>query len=223
MGMLRVGAVVPVPPFIGAQTDGGDPAGLDVDLMTAIADSLGDDVRFVGYKTYDDLFKALDAGDVDCVAGGLTDTDERAAFAPPYLITGAALAVDARRHPQVHSVDELAGLTVAVRRGSAAERYVTGISGCAVEVRDDLDIGDCDGVIALAPVLTEYAGPLPGVDVVQKGLTVENVAIGVRPGDQQLLSRITVALAELEDAGTLQGIRRKWLGNPYADQRLAVH
>jgi hypothetical protein len=41
--------------------------------------------------------------------------------------------------------------------------------------------------------------------------------------DTALLSRITVAQAELEDAGTLQAIRRKWLGNPYADQSLAVH
>ena len=38
-----------------------------------------------------------------------------------------------------------------------------------------------------------------------------------------MLSRITVAQAELEADGTLQSIRRKWLGNPYADQRLAVH
>ncbi|MGE2714876.1 ABC transporter substrate-binding protein [Mycolicibacterium litorale] len=206
MGSLRVGAVVPVPPFTGVQGD----AGLDVDLMTAIAEALGDQMEFIGYETLDAVFDALDAGDVDCVAGGVTVTPEReqkAAFAPPYVITGQALAVDARRHPQVHSTDDLDGLNVAVQRGSTAE----------------FDIDEYDAVIALAPVLTELTRAHPGVDVVQKGLTVEHVAVAVAGHDQQLLSRITVALAELEEGGILQQIRRKWLGNPYADQSLAVH
>jgi hypothetical protein len=38
-----------------------------------------------------------------------------------------------------------------------------------------------------------------------------------------LLQRIATAQAELEDDGTLQAIRRKWLGNPYLDQSLAAH
>ena len=57
----------------------------------------------------------------------------------------------------------------------------------------------------------------------QRGISVENIAIAVPLGDQALLGRITVAQAELEEDGTLQRIRRKWLGNPYTDQSLAVH
>ncbi|WP_197376874.1 ABC transporter substrate-binding protein [Mycolicibacterium baixiangningiae] len=230
MGTLRVGVVVPVPPF--TQGDGGDPAGLDIDLMSAIASSLGDQVKFVGHENFDALFDALAGGDVDCVTGGATATPERekrATFAPPYLITGQALAADTGRHPHVHSVDDLGGLTIGVRRGSTgqpiAERLVAEGRAKAVTVCDQagLPIGDCDAFIALAPVLTELTKPLTGVDVVQKGLSVENVAVAVADHDQQMLSRITVAQAELEEAGTLQQIRRKWLGNPYADQTLAVH
>jgi polar amino acid transport system substrate-binding protein len=51
----------------------------------------------------------------------------------------------------------------------------------------------------------------------------KNIAIAVPLSDQALLGRLTVAQAELEDDGTLQRIRRKWLGNPYADPNLAVH
>ena len=74
----------------------------------------------------------------------------------------------------------------------------------------------------LAPVLTELVKPIPGVEVVQRGISVENIAIAVRLDDQGLLRRITAAQAELEQDGTLQRIRRKWLGNPYADQSSAV-
>jgi ABC-type amino acid transport substrate-binding protein len=75
----------------------------------------------------------------------------------------------------------------------------------------------------LGPVLAELVKPLPDVEVVQRGITTEHIAIAVPLADQQLLSRLTVAQAELEDDGTLQRIRRRWLGNPYTDQSLAVH
>jgi polar amino acid transport system substrate-binding protein len=87
----------------------------------------------------------------------------------------------------------------------------------------DLTTGGCDAFMKLAPVLTELAKSIPGVEVVQRGISVENIAIAVPLHDQALLSRITVARAELEDNGTLPRIRQKWLGNPDADQGSAMH
>jgi hypothetical protein len=75
----------------------------------------------------------------------------------------------------------------------------------------------------LAPVLTELVGPVAGVEVVQRNISRENIAIAVAPGGSAMLQRITTAQAELEGDGTLQGLRRKWLGNPYIDQSLAAH
>ena len=72
-------------------------------------------------------------------------------------------------------------------------------------------------------MLTELVGPVPGVEVVQRNLSRENIAIAVAAGAQALLQRMATAQAELEDDGTLQGLRRKWLGNPYIDQSLAAH
>ena len=83
---------------------------------------------------------------------------------------------------------------------------------------DDLTTGGCDAFMKLAPVLTELVKPIAGVEVVQRGITVENIAIAVSLDDQALLSRITVAQAELEDNGTLPQIRQRWLGSSAADQ-----
>ncbi|MEV3904349.1 ABC transporter substrate-binding protein [Mycobacterium sp. NPDC050551] len=240
MGILRVGVAFPDPPFNGMPGDGGHPAGLDIDLMTAVAERLGDTVEFVGYDgaDFDGIFDGL-GGEYDCVAAGTTVTparEARAAFAPPYLISGQALAVDTSRLPRVRSVDDLAGLTIGVQHGNTSEpiaqrlvdeghaaavkRYEYGDIKAALE---DLTTGGCDAFMKLAPVLTELVKDVRGVEIVQKGLSTEDIAIAVAAGDQRLLGRITVAQAELEADGTLQGIRRKWLGNPYADQRLALH
>jgi polar amino acid transport system substrate-binding protein len=237
MDTLRVGAAFPDPPFNG-MPDGG---GLDVDLMTEIAKVLGMDVEFVPYEgaDFNGIFDLLDSGAYDCVTAGTTVTPERerkAAFVAPYLISGQSLAVDTNRLPHVHCVDDLAGLTIGVQQGNTsqpiANRLVEQGKAARVRVYDyggirtaltDLTTGECDAFMKLAPVLTELVKAVPGVDVVQRGISTEDIAIAVRLTDQRLLSRITVAQAQLEDNGTLQRIRRKWLGNPYTDQNLAVH
>jgi len=236
METLRVGAAFPDPPFNGMPDD----SGLDIDLMKAIAEKLGATVEFIPYDgaDFNDIFDGLGTA-YDCVAAGTTVTPERekkAKFVPPYLISGQSLAVDTRRLPQVTSVDDLEGLTIGVQQGNTsqpiADRLVAEGKAGAVRVYDygtihtaltDLTTGACDAFMKLAPVLTELVKPIPGVDVVQRGISVENIAIAVARNDQALLGRLSVAQAELEDDGSLQRIRRKWLGNPYADQSLAVY
>ncbi|WP_006244804.1 ABC transporter substrate-binding protein [Mycolicibacterium tusciae] len=237
METLRVGAAFPDPPFNGMP----DNTGLDIDLMTALVEKLGATVEFVPYEgaDFNGIFDGLTAGTYDCITAGTTVTPEReklANFLPPYLISGQSLAVDITRLSNVRSIDDLDGLTIGVQQGNTsqpiAERLVAQGRAAAVRVYDygsiraaltDLTTGECDAFMKLAPVLTELVKPIPGVDVVQRGISVEDIAIAVAPGDQKLLGRLTVAQAELEDDGTLQRIRAKWLGNPYADQNLAVH
>jgi polar amino acid transport system substrate-binding protein len=236
MKTLRVGAAYPDPPFNGMPDDGG----LDIDLMIAIADKLNMGVEFVAYEgaDFNGIFDALAAGSFDCVAAGTTVTPERekkAEFAPPYLISGQSLAVNTRRLPNVHSVDDLEGLTIGVQHGNTsapiAEQLVADGKAAHVLVYDygnirtaldDLTTGGCDAFMKLGPVLTELVKPIADVEVVQRAISTENIAVGVGPHSQKLLARITVAQAELEEDGTLQRIRRKWLGNPYTDQSLGV-
>ena len=236
METLRVGAAFPDPPFNGMPDD----AGLDIDLMTELAEKLGATVEFIPYEgtDFNGIFDGLGSA-YDCVTAGTTVTPERekkAKFVPPYLISGQSLAVDTTRLPHVTSIDDLDGLTIGVQQGNTsqpiADRLVAEGKAAAVRVYDygvirtaltDLTTGACDAFMKLAPVLTELVKPIPGVEVVQRGISVENIAIAVARNDQALLARLTVAQAELEDDGTLQRIRGKWLGNPYADQSLAVH
>ena len=236
MATLRVGAAYPDPPFNGMPGDGG----LDIDLMTAVAGKLDMSVEFVPYDgaDFNGIFDALNAGAFDCVAAGTTvtpDREKQAAFVAPYLISGQSLAVDTRRLPNVHSVADLAGLTIGVQQGNTsgpiARKLVAEGRAAAVKVYDygdirtaldDLTTGGCDAFMKLAPVLTELVKPIAGVEVVQRGISTEDIAIAVGLDNQELLARITVAQAELEDDGTLQRIRRTWLGDPYTDQSLGM-
>jgi ABC-type amino acid transport substrate-binding protein len=238
MTTLSVGVAYPDPPFNGMGDDAG---GLDVDLITAIGAALGASVRLVAYDgaDFNGIFDARGAGAYDCVIAGTTVTPQRrqrAAFAPPYLISGQSLAVDTARLPNVGSIDDLAGLTVGVQQGNTsqpiAERLVAEGKAAGVRVYDygsirtalgDLSTGGCDAVMKLAPVLTELVRPFADVEVVQQGISREELAIAVALGDDATLQQLTSAQVGLEDDGTLQAIRAKWLGNPYRDQGLAAH
>jgi ABC-type amino acid transport substrate-binding protein len=236
MAILTVGVAFPDPPFNGI-ADGG----LDIDLIDAVAAAMGMTVALVAYdgSDFNGIFDELGSGQYDCVIAGTTVTPERqrrAAFAPAYLISGQSLAVDTERLPKVRFVDDLAGLTIGVQQGNTsqpvAEHLVAEGKAAAVRVYDygsirtaltDLRTGGCDAFMKLAPVLTELVRPLVGVEVVQRNISREDIAIAVSLGNEAMLQRIASAQAELEDDGTLQGIRRKWLGNPYIDQSLAAH
>src|SRR5690348_418715 len=121
METLRVGAAFPDPPFNGMP----DNSGLDIDLMTAIAEALGATVEFIPYggADFNGIFNALGSA-YDCVAAGTTVTPERetkAQFIAPYLISGQSLAVDTTRLPNVTSIDDLTGLTVGVQQGNTSQ------------------------------------------------------------------------------------------------------
>jgi polar amino acid transport system substrate-binding protein len=114
----------------------------------------------------------------------------------------------------VHSIDDLTGLTLGVQSGDTGERFARGLvdDDKAAGVRGypdldaaiaDLSSGGCDGVLALGPVLIAAVN-----------------AVGA--ADQALAARLQVAQAELEADGTLQELRRRWLGNPYTDQSAAI-
>jgi polar amino acid transport system substrate-binding protein len=196
---LKVGSAYSDPPFNGMPETGG----LDIDLMTAIADALGVAVEFIAYDgaDFNGIFDALNAGAYHCVAAGTVVTPERekkAKFVAPYLISGQALAVDTNRLPRVTSIDRLAGLTIGVQRGTTsqpvAEELVEQGKAAGVRLYDhgdigsalaDLSTGRCDAVMKIAPVLTELVKPIAGVDVVQRGITTEHIAIAVPLADQQ--------------------------------------
>jgi polar amino acid transport system substrate-binding protein len=233
---LRVGAAFPDPPFNGSSSGGSD-----IDLMTEIAKALDMGVEFIPYEgaDFNGIFDALNSGTFDCVTSGTTVTPERerkAAFCAPYLISGQSLAVDTTRLPNVTSIDDLDGLTIGVQRGNTSQPIADDLvrQGRAERVRiydyasirsalTDLTTGGCDVFMKLAPVLTELVRPVAGVEVVQTGISVEDIAIAVPLANQSLLSRISVAQTELEDNGSLPRIRQAWLGNPDADQSSAVH
>jgi len=122
-------------------------------------------VRYDG-ADFNGIFAGLDSGAYDCVASGTTITPARekvADFCAPYAVSGQSLVVDAARLPQVHGIDDLAGLVIGVQHGNTsepvAEKLVAEHRAARVRVYayneiekalDDLSTGGCDAFMKLA-------------------------------------------------------------------------
>jgi len=226
--VLKVGAALPDPPFELMDREG--PAGFDIDLMRPVAATLGREWQLVPYKgtDFNGIFAGLNDGSYDCVASGATITPGRQAiadFCAPYCVSGQSLVVDAGRHPNVHSIDDLKGLVIGVQKGNTsqpvAEKLVA--EGRAARVRlyaydeietalGDLSSGGCDAFMKLAPVTHWLVRDRPRLKVVQTGITREILGVCVRKGDTALCDAINAAQAALAKDGTLAVLIKQWLG-----------
>ena len=200
----------------------GQPAGYNVELTRAIAEVMGMRVEF-RLGSWSEMRNALQSGRVD-VLQGMSWSTERSGevdFSLPHTVVNHA--VFARRDsPNVNSLAELEGRTVAVHRGGIMHDFLLqkGFSG-----RLTLTDTPADALRQLAAGKTDYAvvAIVPGMYIIRElKLTnllpvVRNVAThrycyAVDKGHTELLSRFNEGLAILKKTGQYEVIYNKWLG-----------
>ncbi|MEN8183804.1 MAG: transporter substrate-binding domain-containing protein, partial [Myxococcota bacterium] len=126
-GELRVGLSGSQPP-LNMTSRSGSIIGLEVDLIRALASSMGLEARLVP-KPFAELLPALEAGEVDLVLSGMTITPERnarVAFAGPYLISGKSVLTRSKEIASAENATALDGAdrTYAALAGSTSEAFV---------------------------------------------------------------------------------------------------
>src|SRR5262245_15668786 len=121
-GTLRVGVAVFT---AGAtRTGSGELVGFEVDVARQVAADMGVKAELLTYE-FDRLIPALEAGEIDLIASGLTITPERALhvnFSEPYAESGIALATHLQSTQDVRRLEDLddPAYTLAAVEGSVA-------------------------------------------------------------------------------------------------------
>lgn len=128
-GELRVGVTLATPWAI--RDDSGELSGFEIDVARKLADDMEVEVEFLRYD-YDELIRALEAGEIDMIAAGLTITPERALhanFSRPYATGGIGMATNTEATAEIERLEELnsPGFTIAVMADSAAEELANRI------------------------------------------------------------------------------------------------
>jgi ABC-type amino acid transport substrate-binding protein len=225
---LRVASAFPDPPF---DVSRHPPAGLDVELMQAVAAHLGRRYEPHPYPgaDFEGIYDGLARGEYDVVTSGATITEhraQRARFCAPYLRSGQSLVINHRRSPAMTSTDDLADAVLGVQRGNTSEPLAEQLlaEGKVGEVRrydydailtalDDLDAGRIHAFMKLEPVMRALTRDRPDLRVVQTGITDERIASAVRLDDADLADAIDAAQRALMADGTFAALGRRWLAD----------
>jgi len=225
-GEIRIGLSGNQPP-LNMKDKSGQIIGLEVDLITTLAQSMGLSPRFV-VKPFADLIPAIESGEVDIVISGMTITPERnarVAFAGPYFISGKSVLT---RSPAIASAEDAASLNTTDRRysvlaGSTSESFVEQVlpKATSVPVKDyDAAVqmvldGKVDAMIADFPIcqLSVLRHPDTDLSTLMTPFTIEPLGIALPADDPLLVNLIQNYLNTLENTGLLMQFKAKWFSD----------
>jgi len=222
-GKLTVCTHLPYKPF--QFNRGGKVVGFDVDLMDLVAKRLG-----VQQKIFNTPFEgiesgqALNTGQCDAAAAGMTITEDRAKvidFSDPYFKATQALLV--KKGSGITSLEDLKGKSLAVQSGTTGQIYAEQNAPEGTELRtfEDLGLlttavktGQVDAGINDNGVLYDYVQTNPDTAVATEFNTGEEYGIAVQKDQNDALLRIiNQVIAKAKSDGTYDKIYRRWFGD----------
>ncbi|GAA0767408.1 basic amino acid ABC transporter substrate-binding protein [Ideonella azotifigens] len=207
------------------QNEKGEIVGLSVDLLNAVAEKGGFQVKFVN-TPWEGIFNALGQGDRDLLISSITITDERKQtmdFSDPYFDAFQLIAV--KESSKISKFDDLKKLKVGVQTGTTGDEVVTKLQGkTATTIKrfestplalKELEAGGVDAVVADNGVVIHYVANNPGAKfktVSDKAFAPEQYGIAVKKGNTELLGMINKGLAAVKADGTYAAIYKKTFG-----------
>lgn len=225
-GTLRVGLSGDQPPFNMKARDGRI-IGFEVDVVEALGDAMGLDVKLV-QMPFEDLLPALERGELDLVMSGVTITAERnarVAFVGPYFVSGKSLLT---RNPAIAEVGSFAALDVAGRTyvalaGSTSEALARAeLPRAKIVTTPDYEAGvekvragKADAMIADFAIcqVTVWRNPEAGLLTLATPLTAEPLGIALPPDDPLLVNLVENHLRTLDYTGVLTQLKARWLAD----------
>jgi len=220
-GTLTVATEGTYRPFTYHEDGSGDLVGYDVEIIEAVADKLGLDVKFEETQ-WDAIFAGLDAGRFDLIANQVSINDEREAkylFSEPYTVSPGVIVVK-EDDDSISSFDDLAGKTTAQSLTSNWYELAQD-SGATVEAVEGwaqavalLTQGRVDATINDELTFLDYEktdGPT-GLKIAAETDDPASSAFALTKDKQALVDAIDEALSELRDEGVLAEISEKYFG-----------
>lgn len=189
----------------------GEIAGVDVEICEKIAEKLGVTLEMVSAE-FDAIIPAVQTGKSDLGAAGITATDERAKqvdFSVNYVDTGIYIIVP--EGSAIASGDDIAaGVTVGVQRGTTSDLFV---SDTEAEVSQFSTVPDAIVALQAGKLDAVVADELPALDAVtnneglvrlEEPLTVEQYAIAIAKGNDELMEIVNEVITEMIESGEME-------------------
>ena len=208
------------PPFNSIDSASGKGVGWDYDALTEICKRLKC-VPVFKQAAWDGIFPAMQAGEYDMLADGVTYTADRAKivdFSTPYVSVNQYLMV---RAAETRTVEQMKadpnakiGTQIGTTNDIAAKAYFTGKT-----IQDFEDFGaavlalksnDIDGVVIDYIAAQGFMNENQGAFVLSGQISAGDDLAFVFPPKSPLVAQVNAALAAMKADGTLDTLNKKW-------------
>jgi polar amino acid transport system substrate-binding protein len=136
-GVLRLATSLQWPPF-GYKDDNGEPEGIDIDLITVLAEKLGLTLEITDVK-FPSIIPGVETGRFDIGANQLSRQPEREKVVQFVVYFRSYLGLLVRRGVTDVDVDHLCGRTLALTQGSAQIKVAEQLSkDCVAQGKDEI-------------------------------------------------------------------------------------
>jgi len=200
--------------------DSGNLVGYDIDLGEKIAEDLGVTATFKNIE-WDNLFTALENGDVDVIISAVTINEERKLlydFSDAYLNAGQVI-ITQKSNNTISDVADLDGKKIAVQTETTneteAQKYTSEDLVISYDNFEDATTALVNGQVdSIFSDLTNAKGIVqnnPTLKIASSPFTNDFYGIVIRPSEIDLTNRIDEALNSLRQQGFLVFLQQKWL------------
>jgi polar amino acid transport system substrate-binding protein len=208
------------PPFNMIDPATGEGIGWDYDVVREICQRINCVPEF-REAAWDGIFPAMQAGEYDWLADGVTYTDERAQivdFSIPYVVIGQVLLVRADESATLDDFKSNADLLVGTQIGTTNE-IVAKATFPDKQIQSYEDFGgavlallanDIDGVVIDTVAAAGFMGENEGLMKIASQITSDEELAFVFPPGSDLVDPVNAALQSMIDDGTLYTLNKKW-------------
>jgi ABC-type amino acid transport substrate-binding protein len=223
-GVLNVGSDNAFQPYESVPAGATEPVGFDVDLYKEVAKRLGLTAKSTTTDFAALFTQSLPRGQFDIGVSAITIKEERKRtvdFTIPYFVANLSLAVNTSKTPNIHSTDDLTGLTIGVQAGTTNKDCADALVKqgkakdikefeTAVQAFDDLVAGRVGAVINDTPASVGIIVDRPGIRIVQILETNEKYGFAVGKDKPDLREAINKALTDMMKEGVYATIYKTW-------------
>jgi polar amino acid transport system substrate-binding protein len=212
------------PPFNYIDEATGEPVGWDFDVVSYICELINCVVDFQE-AAWDGIFPAMQAGEFDWLADGVTYTEERdeiVDYSVPYVVIGQVLLINAgdtiddveafKADSEKLVGTQLGTTNEIVAKNNFPEDRIKSFEDFPGAVAA-LIAGDVDAVVIDTVSAVGFIGANPGKLQVGPALTSDEELAFVFPPGSDLIEPVNAALEAMKADGTLQAFNDKWF-NP---------
>ena len=215
--VIKVGISPDYPPF--EYMKDGEIVGFDRDLVVALADEVGVEVKFVSMN-FDGLIAALSRGKIDMIASGMAYTKERAKrceFTQSYY-DSITYFVKLKSNTSIKNRMDLVGKKVGAQTGSAQAEDVNAINGAIPVLNSDPMVfimatlsGKVDAFVLGSITANEYIKKYEELEVFDKTEPGHHSGMNLafKKGDVELRDKFDNAINTIKGNGVYKDLLKK--------------